>query len=869
MTNLIDTSNLIPSVEPTQTPGPMQHIETSPETFGAGLGQALEKTGSDAAAAASFYGNVASDHASDQWLDARNAILHGDPNKQGDTGFMGLQGAAAMSAYQDTVKRYDTTLAQIRSTLNSPQQLLQFDQYTRRMRAYDLSDMGGWLDKQTKTWAATTNTATTDKNLNAIAGEPNNQAFVDQATERVIAARTKAAILQGARPGDDVYENAVEGGHRDAVKTQILSIGESDPVRAAAMVTKNASILGTEGPVLAEHFKAKNDANTGAAAASQAWAEASAGGAGPAATGALFKPSDLPSYKARVAQIESGGGQNEGALGSYYQFTPATWASFGKGGARGTAQGEDAPMNRLTEANYNALSYGLGRAPTQAELYLAHQQGSQGALRLLGDPSRRAGDIVGDAAIRGNGGDPNAPAIQFTKMWQAKFDRTPFAVPAGGDGATAFTDTSGGARVQSAAFSPGEVPPPAPGPQNPPPQAQPAAPSPEAIAAEATRRLDARTDLTETQKQAGFETIKRELLRAQFAAQDTEKQQKEASDEAANGYIGKLVSGNTSGVLQAIAGDTRLKPEQRENLIAFAGRNGVTDLSQYGPGFSDIYRRVAAPAGDPSRISDPGDVLRMAALDDGGGGRAPLTYAGAQELLKVMKENTQSTDDAAVNTTKSSLMDYAKSKLSFDQTMLFPGATPLRDPVGAQAYSAQFVPKFLAAYDRWTKDGKDPWQFLTQENVDKLTAGLRDKRQMEMDRISATDQATGGESAAANQLPLHAPEGVQPQAWNTIVSAPPMVPDGQRLSVHAWSAAVARLSQNPTPEMIAAFDEKMSDTPYKARDVLARLAGAPQPQAPAGTPQSKVQTPERAPAPAPNPFQHRPVLVPVPAGGTP
>jgi hypothetical protein len=226
---LINTDALIPEVEPTSSiPNNLENIRTSPETFGAGLGQALEKTGSDAAAVASFYGNVAADHASDQWLNARNTILHGDPNKPNDTGFMGLQGAAAMSAYSDTLKAYDAKLAEIRATLTSPQQQLQFDSYTRRMRAYDVADMGEQVDRQTKTWAATTNASTTDLNLNTIAAQPNNQNAVDQATERVIAARTKAAILQGAKPGDPVYQNAIEAGHRDAVKTQILAIGESD-----------------------------------------------------------------------------------------------------------------------------------------------------------------------------------------------------------------------------------------------------------------------------------------------------------------------------------------------------------------------------------------------------------------------------------------------------------------------------------------------------------------------------------------------------------------------------------------------------------------------------------------------------------------
>ncbi len=81
-------------------------------------------------------------------------------------------------------------------------------------------------------------------------------------------------------------------------------------------------------------------------------------------------------------------------------------------------------MDRLTQDNLSALRKGLGRDPTPAELYLAHQQGSGGALQLIQHPTDRAGDIVGDAAVRKNGGDPNASAAQFVNFWQAKFNRT-------------------------------------------------------------------------------------------------------------------------------------------------------------------------------------------------------------------------------------------------------------------------------------------------------------------------------------------------------------------------------------------------------------------------------------------------------------
>jgi hypothetical protein len=147
---------------------------------------------------------------------------------------------------------------------------------------------------------------------------------------------------------------------------------------------------------------------------------ATPGMAAPVSGASVSTPEGLATYKARVSQIESTGNPNAvspaGATG-VYQFMPSTAAKYGGNG--------DAAMNALTADNHAALAAGLGREPTQAELYLAHQQGAQGAMKLMAEPSRRAGDIVGDKAINGNGGNSNMTAGDFVAMWQAKFNKTP------------------------------------------------------------------------------------------------------------------------------------------------------------------------------------------------------------------------------------------------------------------------------------------------------------------------------------------------------------------------------------------------------------------------------------------------------------
>ena len=129
------------------------------------------------------------------------------------------------------------------------------------------------------------------------------------------------------------------------------------------------------------------------------------------------------SYKDRVRQIESGGKpfavSPTGAAGDY-QFTPATWQQYGGGGD--VFGNQEAAMDRLTADNERALTQSLGRMPSPGELYLAHQQGAAGAAKLLTNPNARAGSLVGDQAIKVNGGDPNAPAAAFTNMWTLRFE---------------------------------------------------------------------------------------------------------------------------------------------------------------------------------------------------------------------------------------------------------------------------------------------------------------------------------------------------------------------------------------------------------------------------------------------------------------
>jgi hypothetical protein len=243
-----------------------------------------------------------------------------------------------------------------------------------------------------------------------------------------------------------------------------------------------------------------------------------------------------------------------------------------------------------------------------------------------------------------------------------------------------------------------------------------------------------------------------------------------------------------------------------------AGDDLQSASQSYGPGFWNAYKAVTAGGDDPSKITDVTALLKMAGPDTDPAHR--ITLEGVQKLAQTMSASQKSVQDASVTQTKTALLNYAKSKLSFEQDT---GPIKIRDADGEAIFNGKFIPKFEAAYDQWIKAGKNPYEFLTQENVDKLRAGMRDPAKMAQDRLRAT-----GEEPPAEATPP-APFGVDEKPWQRIMGSPPKMPNGQTWPMSNWGAAIERLRANPTPEMQAAFDKKFAPSGYTAKDILGRL----------------------------------------------
>lgn len=131
-------------------------------------------------------------------------------------------------------------------------------------------------------------------------------------------------------------------------------------------------------------------------------------------------------YLLRSAQIESSLNPNSqsklSSAGGLFQFIDSTARQYGLKNKYDPYESSNAAA-RLGSDNASKLRTALGRDPTAAELYLAHQQGGGGAAGLLANPSAPAASIVGRDAVTNNGGNLNMTAGEFANLWLNKFDK--------------------------------------------------------------------------------------------------------------------------------------------------------------------------------------------------------------------------------------------------------------------------------------------------------------------------------------------------------------------------------------------------------------------------------------------------------------
>lgn len=230
-----------------QAPDDYQHIQASPDAFGAPVAEGAQALGQGVNQAREFYGKVAADNATNNYLSQATAVLHGDPHKTvigpdgqpaPDTGYFGLRGANAMDARQATSEHLDEIATEAAESLSDPQSRLEFENQSRRFRAQYDTQMAEHADTQQRVWATDTNNTSAKIWLANAGRDANNPIAAGVAQGYVRKAYRNNALLAGEDP-----QGAELKADQDVTLTRLRALTVTDPQLAKHVLTTQGGVL--------------------------------------------------------------------------------------------------------------------------------------------------------------------------------------------------------------------------------------------------------------------------------------------------------------------------------------------------------------------------------------------------------------------------------------------------------------------------------------------------------------------------------------------------------------------------------------------------------------------------------------------------
>lgn len=226
---------------------------------------------------------------------------------------------------------------------------------------------------------------------------------------------------------------------------------------------------------------------------------------------------------------------------------------------------------------------------------------------------------------------------------------------------------------------------------------------------------------------ARAETVVHQQLQAEHLAEEqTTQTKKAANDDAAGDFTTELLNAQTSskpdyiGMSNRIANDPRLDFKTKHELSQWVNEAaGGKAERTYGPGFWDVFQQVHAPAGDPGKITDVGQLYPL--VRAGG----PLTIAGFDKLRTEI-DGAKTPEGQAEGAMKKQFLEVvARPQITYEDPA-FPNLTG-KDPAGAARFLG-FQAAFFKAYDDAKKAGKTPAELLdpnSREYLGKLIEPFR------------------------------------------------------------------------------------------------------------------------------------------------
>lgn len=832
--------------DPVPTVAPQPTAPTSYQPADTGAFKALSGLGDAATKAADFYNQAAVDDGFNKLQQHGTSLLYGSTTtgEQGQTapvpGYLSLNGKAALDKRPQVEQSIDGQIDQITNTFATPEQQQAFKTRALAYRNGFFSQVGSHSNSQADVWYGEVNDATVANQINTLTANTKfDPAIFVEGTKNIIQARAQAAERAGAQKGDEVYTAAVAKGKQEATLAQTQALATVDPEKALKFAAQNKDILGSQYDNVYTALRVRATEAAGNRLAQEQLDQYGGNIAVPPVAGG-GQPAWMDTYYANIRASESGGNANAKSSTSsatgLYQFITPTWHGLMRAhpNAGLTEDGRTDPKQqeiavRLFTAD-NARALTQSRVPiTPGNLYMAAFFGPGGAATIYDTPGNTPMEQAVSQQVLSANGWLRGKTVQDVRQWAASRAGKGIDTSAGGmGGAAPYAAPAPGGPVDvghpdNVLQFPTQVPPP-------PQDATIAAPLAPGLPQVATTGLaSAKASMVQNildsdepieVKQHAIAAVNAMVQAQQIAADQTAAQKKAANDQAMGGYVQQILTpgADLSAMQGKIAIDPNLTPETKLSLgSALAAHLDGTvqgDTAKFGPSYFDVMKRILADPGNPLRISDPTDILQMAA--PGPFGEAPkLTLTGAQALITQMAQSNKSPADASVTTAKAGIMNYAKQKMTFSHDPYYPGDRSGFDFKGESIFNGQFIPKFEKAYSDWIAAGKAPFDFLNQETADKLIAGMRSPHDMAVEKLEAT---SGVDPSTLTAPPT--PAGVDSDGWKLVVNSPPMMPDGKASSPDKWAQAVALLAQQPTTARMAQFDAFFGQSGVHAQDVM-------------------------------------------------
>ncbi|MCA3247396.1 MAG: hypothetical protein ING29_13065 [Azospirillum sp.] len=394
------------SVMPNAVPAPFQRVQATPADFGAGIGQALERTGGQVAQVGDRLKQreieisrendaLAAEQAYAAFSDQERVFLN-DPER----GIFSRRGGNAIRAYEDATKWWDeSTRAAVEGMANPNQQRLLRGILLRRRDA-SLDGVARHVARERQTYIG----EVTDARVKGLVADA-AAAYNDEGKVNGIILEADGALREwGRRMGQapeliDLNARAARSSIRRSV---IERMAIDNPMAAMRYYEANKGDLdGTTQQAIEKALKGAVDRQKGNMAAAAVFPR-----------GAALEGGDI---RERVWRIEGGEAQNPepGQTARGGGITDGTWRQYaGRLGLTDAQRGTREGFNAVWTAYQQDATAAIGRPLTPGEQYAAWFLGIGGAKAFMNAPRnadaqevyrQAAGAGIADQAFRVNG----------------------------------------------------------------------------------------------------------------------------------------------------------------------------------------------------------------------------------------------------------------------------------------------------------------------------------------------------------------------------------------------------------------------------------------------------------------------------------